>query len=187
MKSIYERLETQDLQKAINNTRVSMRKRDLRIKRRILKMFEEEECFFLTFTLADEFINLKMRTYWDKIKESLKYVGIEQYIVNEDYGTHNSRLHFHAVVGFKNVRLKDLYEIWKYGSINFKPITRKTEKSIRLYIQKLASHSIKENTGKIIFSRNKYSTASELEIERLQKIFTKHMNFAKIESKSKIN
>ena len=115
-------------------------------------MLQHEYTYFITFTIAPEYYDLKYNTYLRKIKEAL--AGASGWVVNSDYGKINERLHFHAVATFElQLDYNILNAIYKYGSINFKPIYNTDEKSLREYLNKTFNHTIKQTAGKIHYSR----------------------------------
>ena len=71
-----------------------------RLKLRIDYMVRNFDCMFVTFTLNDFGISLKMKTLKNKICALLKSLNC-YYVGNVDYGKENERLHFHFVVPFK--------------------------------------------------------------------------------------
>ena len=154
MKTLKDRLsEGQDIQKAITNLNKSYQRRDSRLKKRLEKMLEQEHTYFITFTIAPKYYDLKYNTYLRKIKEAL--AGASGWVVNSDYGNINDRLHFHCVASFHSqLDYTILNNIYKYGSINFKAIYNVNEKAIREYLNKTFNHAVKQTAGKIHYSRN---------------------------------
>jgi len=152
-KTIHQRLnEGQNIHKAVYNTRASWKKFVSRLKTRFERMLEYEHSYLLTFTIAPEFYDLDKRTYVRKIKEALG--GASEWVFNEDYGSDNGRLHFHALASYtEQLDYNIMNAIYKYGSIRFNPINRPDEKAIREYILKLTNHSIKESASTIYRSR----------------------------------
>ena len=153
MKTLQDRIkEGQPIQKAIDNLTKSYQRRDSRLKKRIEQMLEQEHTYFITFTIAPKYYDLKYNTYLRKIKEAL--AGASGWVVNSDYGNINDRLHFHCVATFKSqLDYNTLNSIYKYGSINFKPIYNKNEKALREYLNKTFNHAVKQTAGKIHYSR----------------------------------
>lgn len=153
MKTLKDRLqEGQQIQQAITNLNRSYQKRDSRLKKRIEKMLQNEHTYFITFTIAPKYYDFSYHTYLRKIKEALK--SASAWVVNSDYGSINERLHFHCVATFKSqIEYNTLNAIYKYGSINFKPIYNMNEKAIREYLNKTFNHTIKQTAGKIHYSR----------------------------------
>ena len=153
MKTLKDRLkEGQEIQKAINNLNKSYERRNNRIKKRLEEMLQQEYKYFITFTIAPENYDLKYNTYLRKIKEALKHAS--SWLLNSDYGSINGRLHFHCVATF-NCQLDyiTLNDIYKYGTINYKPIYNDNEKALREYLNKTLNHTLKQTAGKIHFSR----------------------------------
>lgn len=154
MKTLKERLEEgQAIQRAINNLNKSYQRRDSRLKKRLESMLQNEYTYFITFTIAPKHEGLKYNTYLRKIKEAL--ADASEWVLNSDYGSINERLHYHCVATF-NAQLdyNTINAIYKYGSINYKPIYNTNEKAIREYLNKTYNHAIKQSAGKIHFSRN---------------------------------
>lgn len=153
MKTLKNRLdEGQQTQQAINNLNQSYQRRDSRLKKRIENILQNEHTYFITFTIAPKYYDLKYNTYLRKIKEAL--AGASNWVLNSDYGKTNERLHFHCLATF-NLQLdyNTLNAIYKYGSINFKPIYSTNEKAIREYLNKTFNHAVKQTAGKIHYSR----------------------------------
>lgn len=153
MKTLQDRLqEGQTIQKAINNLSQSYYRRDIRLKKRLQDMLEQEHTYFITFTIAPKNYGLKYNTYLRKIKEALG--GASAWVVNSDYGNINDRLHFHCVASFNSqLDYNTLNDIYKYGTIDFKPIYNTNEKALREYLNKTFNHTIKQTVGKIHYSR----------------------------------
>ncbi len=134
-----------------------------------------KHAYFITFTLNQENINLKKTWLIRVLKKQLNELDTNKWILNDDYGDLNNRLHFHALIftehnllEHKNViRRKQHYNLttWdKYGFSQIKPINipdfqdpdfEKTVKRISKYIVKLTRHALKGTTIKLWYSRNK--------------------------------
>ncbi len=153
MKTLKDRLEEgQPIQKAIINLNQSYYRRDVRLKKRLEYMLQKEHTYFITFTIAPKYYDLKYNTYLRKIKEALG--GASAWVVNSDYGNVNERLHFHCVATFNSqLDYNTLNNIYKYGSINFKAIYNTNEKALREYLNKTFNHTVKQTVGKIHYSR----------------------------------
>lgn len=153
MKTLEDRLqEGQPIEQAITNLNKSYQRRDSRLKKRIEQMLEQEHTYFITFTIAPKYYDLKYNTYLRKIKEALG--GASAWVVNSDYGNINERLHFHCVATFNSqLDYNILNNIYKYGSINFKAIYNTNEKALREYLNKTFNHTVKQTAGKIHYSR----------------------------------
>jgi len=153
MKTLKDRLqEGQQISKAVENTRRSEQKRHSKIKKRITFIIEQPFSYFITFTLTNDYLKLNFNTYTKKIRQSLK--GSKLWIANSDYGSKNDRLHFHAVACYiDQLDYNTVLSVWQYGSVDFKPIIRKDEKSIREYILKTTNHALKLSVGRIIYGR----------------------------------
>lgn len=153
MKTLKDRIgEGQDLARAIKNLNKSYYRRDSRLKKRLENMLQNEYTYFITFTIAPKNYGLKYSTYLRKIKEALG--GASGWVVNSDYGKTNERLHFHCVATFNSqLDYNTLNAIYKYGTIDFKPIYNANEKALREYLNKTFNHAVKQTVGKIHFGR----------------------------------
>ena len=153
MKTLKDRLqEGQEVQQAITNLNKSYQRRDSRLKKRLENMLQKEHTYFITFTIAPKNYGLNYNTYLRKIKEALG--NASGWLVNSDYGNTNERLHFHCVATFNSqLDYNTLNAIYKYGTIDFKPIYNINEKAIREYLNKTFNHAVKQSAGKIHYSR----------------------------------
>ena len=121
-KSLVERLQQYDTGKALELFNQSRYMRNMRVKKKVNQILQHEHKYFITFTLQDKYLKRDKKYLMRKIKEALRPASL--YIANEDYGSKNGRLHFHALASF-NLQLdyttKDNYvhSIWKYGNIDF--------------------------------------------------------------------
>lgn len=130
--------------------------------------------YFVTFTLKPEKLNLDKTWVVRLLKQRLNELEPTKWILNDDYGDLNNRLHFHALVFTEYnlidhkhvVRRKQHYNLttWdEYGFTQIKPINNeidfddldKTTKRISKYIMKLTRHAQKGTTLKLWYSRNK--------------------------------
>lgn len=134
--------EIKQWHKELNNT---LSKR-YRIKEKIKKY---NEIYFITLTIDNEHIKNKKETFERKLKEIFKNTN---YIANEDFGKINERLHYH-ILSEENINL----DKWIYGFTSKFKTNQDTKDITRLscYITKLANHTIKKGTGKIIYGRKK--------------------------------
>lgn len=153
MKTLSDRLkEGQEIQQAIINLNKSYYRRDSRLKKRLENMLQNDHTYFITFTIAPKYYDLKYNTYIRKIKEALG--GASGWVLNSDYGKTNDRLHFHCVATFNSqLDYSTLNNIYKYGTIDFKLIYNANEKAIREYLNKTFNHAVKQTAGKIHYSR----------------------------------
>lgn len=118
-------------------------------KKKLDKLIElqNNNCYFVTLTLSDEFINTLSREEIYKLLES----KIDYFIINEDYGNNNRR-HYHLVGLFKTSRkltYNQIKSFWEYGYIFNKKVNYKSNlgvKVLNLYLTKLNDHSIKCST-----------------------------------------
>jgi len=153
VKTLKQRIEEgQRTAKAVENTIRAEQKRHSKIKKRIAFILEQPFSYFITFTLTNDYLNLKFNTYTKKIRQSLK--ASKLWIANSDYGSKNDRLHFHVVACYTDqLDYNTILSVWQYGNVDFKPIIRKDEKSIREYILKTTNHALKLTVGRIIYGR----------------------------------
>lgn len=151
MKTLRQRLdENQEPQRAINNTNKSSEQFYTRIRKRIKRILTQEHVYFMTFTLNEKSLNLKQRTHIKKITETLASRSVIDYVLNNDYGDQNSRLHYHCVACFNfQLDYTMIYDIYKYGAVNVRQIVKKDLKSIAEYILKLTNHATKKTTAKL--------------------------------------
>lgn len=122
--------------------------------KRIKRFIEENYSFsnnnyFITFTINDNYINLKRNTYLKHLKAIFKD---KVAILNTDYGALNERLHFHAICF--DIDNTDFLHAWSYGFTNAKLI-RKFEDKVKLakYVSKLCNHAIKVNSHIIYYRK----------------------------------
>ena len=134
-----------------------------------------KHAYFITLTLNNEYVNLQKQTLIRYIKQQLNDIQPNKWILNDDYGDKNGRIHFHVLIFteydllYTNQvkRQKQHYNLlsWdKYGYSQIKSINvpnineqdfEKTTKRISKYIVKLTRHAIKGTTVKLWYSRNK--------------------------------
>lgn len=129
----------------------SDRNRNARLKRRITKMLKAGNCVFLTLTFTDEV--LYSTTSEQRRLYVIRYLKSQSdtYIANIDFGSVNSREHYHSVL---------LGEVdisrWTYGNLDAKRIIRSSNPAVLgNYINKLVNHAIKETAKRshLIYSR----------------------------------
>lgn len=137
----------------------SLYQKNKRLKTRIeLMLNSSKSVYFATFTLNDNFIELKKETLQKYLKRALKrYCPI--YVANADYGKRNGRLHFHAVLICEDVQ--ELKSEWSlYGFSDFELCKFDNDCSVKMakYISKLTNHALKDSTkpleNKLIYSRD---------------------------------
>lgn len=124
-----------------------------RLKNRISSMLEEGGCVFVTLTFTDSVLeNTSIETRKKYVTRALKTMS-DTYVANIDYGSHNGREHYHAVVKADKVD----HSLWHYGAINFKRIhNSETDcEKVAKYVAKLTNHAIKKTTkgNYMIYSR----------------------------------
>lgn len=127
-----------------------------RIRKRLYLMFKYCNCknfLFLTLTFRDDVIdNTSAKTRRVYARRYLTSLNCS-YVGNKDFGGRFGREHYHCIVAREKVDYNDWF---KYGAINFKKI-RDFEKDITKlapYIDKLANHSTKVQSGSILYSRD---------------------------------
>lgn len=153
MKTLNDRLQQgQKIQQAITNLNKSYKRRNSILKKRLEKMLQNQNTYFITFTIAPTYYHLSYNTYLRKIKEALGCAS--GWVLNSDYGDKTERLHFHAVATFGDqLDYNIINNIYQYGSVNFKPIFNTNEKALREYLIKTFNHTVKQTAGKIYYSR----------------------------------
>ena len=149
--------------RAQGNNLHALSKHEYRCKSRITEIITQGEPHFLTFTLEDKYLGLKMDTYLQGIKKALKQLGAKQYIINIDYGTKKGRLHFHVVATFPKqldyIIVKGQKYItqhnYHYGLVHCEFISHETKTATQVtkYITKVYNHAHKHTAGVIIYSR----------------------------------
>ena len=154
-KTLKDRLqEQQSPQKAIKNTIQADQRSHSRTRKRITRIIQEQNAYFLTFTLDNEHLNLKQSTHIKKITQALTKAYVIDYSLNNDYGDTNNRLHYHCIACFNlPLNYTMIQHDYQYGALNIKPIIKKDIKSLSEYIQKLKNHSIKKSTFFLTFKR----------------------------------
>lgn len=151
MKTLIQRIEeNQEPQKAIKNTIKSHEKYHTRVRKRVARIIDQEHSYFITFTLDNKHLALKERTHIKKITDTLASGSVIDYLVNNDFGDKNNRLHYHGVACFNcQLDYTKLQEIYQYGALQIDKIYNKDLKSISEYILKLTNHAVKKTTAKI--------------------------------------
>lgn len=135
-------------------------KRKGRVIKRVERMISTNHAYFLTLTFSD-----KMFARGCSSETRRRYISrflreqCRDYLANIDFGSHNEREHYHAVVIPKGMidfqRYRDLFD----SNINCKRIYvgDSSVKLVSRYIAKLSNHALKENGyyKRLIFCRNK--------------------------------
>lgn len=138
------------------NTQRADEMRLYRLKKRCTEIIEKEFSYFITFTISEDHINLKKDTIRKKAQSVL---GQARYVLNEDFGSQNQRLHFHALVGYDTeLNYKSIIAQYPYGAINIKPVRKNNvaSKKISLYITKTYNHALKLTAGKVYYDKIKH-------------------------------
>jgi hypothetical protein len=165
-KTLRQRLdEGQNLPKAMNNNIKARTQQKYRLTARITEIAQGDNVYFLTFTINEQNYGHDTEYYVKGIKKVL-FKACEQYILNEDYGTLNERLHFHAIVKthtpivIEYVKGSNYWKDCPYllGHVHVASVNLADERStpkIKEYILKTYNHTVKNTTGNIYYSRRK--------------------------------
>lgn len=133
----------------LNNAYYQRRKR---IKKRIIEMVDQvildnkNFMLFLTFTLNEEHIDMKIKTLRVYLQRLLNNTCLN-YVANLDYGTLRGRLHFHAVVLVD--KTYEWYDLWKergYVKLEHIEVTENSVNKVTKYVAKLSAHGLKDST-----------------------------------------
>lgn len=147
----------QIIEKELNNHIKAEVRRMKRLRKRLRFLLEKDYCYFITFTIKDNYINNSINTFLQKLRK--KVLKNFTYVFNVDYGAKNGRLHFHCVLGLSkkltSLDYKNINKLWGYGAVDYKPILIKKDSNIQKYLTKQQLHMTKETAGKIYFSRLK--------------------------------
>ena len=123
-----------------------LRSRRCRIKNRIVNF---KHAYFLTFTISNSNYGLELSTYLRALKSSLSV--FDSYVANSDIAPDTGRLHFHAIVEYKDDTLSKTDINWSYGFIS----AVKCYSLMHKYLYKVVNHSLKKGTSNLIYSRKK--------------------------------
>ena len=123
-----------------------LRSRRCRIKNRIVNF---KHAYFLTFTISNSNYGLELSTYIRALKSSLSI--FDSYVANSDIAPDTGRLHFHAIVDYKDDTLSKSDIDWSYGFIS----AVKCYSLMHKYLYKVVNHSLKKGTSNLIYSRKK--------------------------------
>lgn len=115
-----------------------------RLKDRIACMLSEGRCYFLTLTFADLTLNKTSQQTRRKYVTRFLRSQSDTYCANIDYGAHNGREHYHAVIQTNSIDMS----LWdRYGFSNAKIIGSEDDYTpVAKYISKLTNHAIKATT-----------------------------------------
>ena len=117
-----------------------------RIKNRIINF---KHPYFITFTISNSNYGLELSTYLRALKCSLSI--FDNYVANSDVAPDTGRLHFHAIVDYKDDTLSKSNICWSYGFIS----VVKCYSLMHKYLYKVVNHSLKKGTSNLIYSRKK--------------------------------
>lgn len=137
--------------KAVHNAYM----RTTRVRKRIRYIFDAfNQCAFITFTFSDDYIQYSFDSLLSYVKSTLRKIS-SCWVVNDDYGDKNNRLHFHACCSADLCDISSLSDLWKYGFVNvrFVNVADDDQRRVSRYMTKLARHATKFGTGKAWFSR----------------------------------
>ena len=123
-----------------------LKSRRYRIKNRIVNF---KHAYFLTVTISNSNYGLELSTYLRALKSSLSI--FESYVANSDIAPDTGRLHFHAIVDYKDDSLSKSDINWSYGFIS----VVKCYSLMHKYLYKVVNHSLKKGTSNLIYSRKK--------------------------------
>ena len=131
-----------------------------RYNTRIGSICDSKYKYFITFTLSPGNENIELTNFIRVIKKVLSHTDFIEYMINEDYGEDNGRLHLHALVSFETrLDYNMIQTLYKLGNIYIEPIRDKNIIALREYVlkqqAKMLSHSTKQSSGKIWLSRTK--------------------------------
>ena len=105
-----------------------------RIKNRIINF---KNPYFITFTISNSNYGLELSTYLRALKLSLSV--FDNYVANSDIAPDTGRLHFHAIVDYKDDSLSKSDINWSYGFISIV----KCYSLMHKYLYKVVNHSLK--------------------------------------------
>lgn len=117
-----------------------------RIKNRIINF---KHPYFITFTISNSNYGFELDTYLRALKSSLSI--FDSYVANSDIAPDTGRLHFHAIVDYKDDTLSKADIVWSYGFIS----VVKCYSLMHKYLYKVVNHSLKKGTSNLIYSRKK--------------------------------
>ena len=143
-----------------------------RIKQHFIYMImKKKNIYFLTFTFNDSYINKCDRTKKDLIKNLLKEIDFNSFIIlNVDYGSQTERQHYHCIFGTnKDLDLKSILDKY-YPCYSYTEKIRLDSTSIKKipkYINKLSNHAIKDSTkgSRLYFNFKGYGDMSVPEVK----------------------
>lgn len=123
-----------------------------RLKKRVKRIINEPYSIFFTFTLDNQHLNRNYITIERRIKKALG--NASDYVINNDLGSRNERLHYHGVASFTDLpNYSTIHDIYQYGAIKGIKITSYRDKAITEYISKLSNHATKSAVSRIIRKR----------------------------------
>lgn len=143
-----------------------------RVKKRLVYLlYNFRYIWFCTFTFDDHYIDKCDRTKKDLIKNLLKEIDFNSYIIlNVDYGSQTERQHFHCIFGTnKDLDLKSILDQY-YPCYSYTEKIRLDTSSIKKipkYINKLSNHAIKDSTNasRIYFNFKGYGNIAIPEVK----------------------
>ena len=138
-----------DLPSAINEAQrcyFRLKGRRQRIRNRIINY---KHPYFITFTISNSNYGLELSTYVRALKSSLSIFN--DFVANSDIAPDTGRLHFHAIVDYKDDSLSKSDLNWSYGFISIV----KCYSLMHKYLYKVVNHSLKKGSSNLIYSRKK--------------------------------
>lgn len=132
-----------------------------RLYKRIIKMIEQKNIIFLTFTFNDKVYKKTSAKTQERYIKAFLNEQANEYILNCDYGTTNTkRRHFHALIKPKDEINGINLRAYKYGRIsaiflNKSVRFKNTNKDLNKCAEMFLNHIIKPSTQntRVIFSR----------------------------------
>lgn len=102
-----------------------------------------DDCVFLTFTYADEYlppdgslVPSELQKFWKRLRKDLGYRKIKYFCCGE-YGDLFGRPHYHAIVfGLSVLDRKIIDENWPFGFVYYGTVTYKSCRYVAGYVQK---------------------------------------------------
>ncbi len=148
MKSLEDCINDNGFEKGCYRYIKNFYKRKCTLKNRVAKILSNYEyVYFCTYTINEDYISCNI----DFIRILKKILKDYNYIMNEDFGGKNGRLHYHILLGLNEfISYNDLS--WKYGACNFKKVFNKNINALSNYINKLSNHTRK---NRIVYSRKR--------------------------------
>lgn len=125
-----------------------------RLRSRIKEWYMgNQSVYFATFTYSDD--NACLAPYLINLAQDVLYdVGCE-YVLNEDYGEENQRLHVHGILASYD-QINITQEMWPFGFFSVKHVEEPAVdgwRRLAVYIAKMAYHCAKDTAARRAYSR----------------------------------